>query len=362
MSESSLHCNHTAAGATFVDVFDWSLPGHYGDVTAEYEVVRGGAGIVDLSHRGKICMTGGDRQAFLHRIVTNEIRALNPGDGTYACMLTPQGKIISDMTVYVSEDHLLLDTESGMVPVLMETLDRYALMDDVVMEDATEQWALIGVVGPMAMEILGGLSMSIRELAYLQHVMSDFQGQTVMAVRSHRTAETSYDVYVKADQAEAFWNALLEQGGKRIGLEVMEILRIEAGIPRYGAELDERIIPNEAVRERAVSFQKGCYVGQEPVVMMEHRGRPNRMLTGLKIDGDTLPAKDAVLKKDGQDAGWITSTVHGKAVDGVLALAFVRRKYMNVGDRLTVETSGVTKKAEIVPLPFVLAKEQGHGT
>jgi glycine cleavage system T protein len=356
MPFSPLSADHTAAGAAFTDIAGWAVPAHYGDAGQEHRAVRTGAGLMDLSYRGKLRMTGKDRQGFLHRIVTNDINGLKPGEGAYACLLTPQGKIVADMTVYLRDEEMLLDLEPGMAPALRTNLDRYALIDDVVMEDVTEQVGLIGVHGPRAAPLLDALLGACPELPMGGHAACAYENVSMLLARSHRTGEAGYDLWVPADRAALLWSALIERGkafgARRVGYEALETLRVEAGIPRYGAELDDRIIPNEAVKERAVSFTKGCYIGQEPVVMMEHRGRPNRLLAGLKIRGTILPARGAILRKEDQEAGWIATAVRGRSVEGVIALGFVRRKFMQAGNRLTVETDGRTAEAEIADLPF----------
>lgn len=329
---------------------------HYGDAAAEYQAVRTAAGLCDLSQRGKLRMTGADRQHFLHRVVTNDVERLGDGEGVYACMLTPQGKIISDMTVYVRGEDLLIDVEPGMAGVLRDTLDRYALIDDVEIEDVTARYGLIGVYGRKAEACLKAMGDVPETLPPCGHAEIEWNGLSVTVARSHRTGEKDYDVYVPAENADELWKALLGGEGDAsclpIGLDTLEVLRVEAGIPRCTAELDDRIIPNEAVKDRAVSFTKGCYIGQEPVVMMEHRGRPNRLLSGLVIEGETLPERNALIQKDGRDAGWITTAVHGRAVPGIIALGFVRRRYRESGGPVVVLVNGGPAGAEIVDLPF----------
>lgn len=330
---------------------------HYGDAVAEYRAVRTAAGLSDLSGRGKLRMTGADRQRFLHRVVTNDVAQLGAGEGVYACMLTPQGKIISDMTVHVREEDLLIDVEPGMADVLRDTLDRYALMDDVEIVDVTAQCGLIGVSGRRADDCIRGLAVPLAKLPPGGHAEIELSGVPVTVARTHRTGERDYDIYVPVESADEIWKALLAGEGSAvprvpIGYETLEVLRVEAGIPLCTAELDDRIMPNEAVKDQAVSFTKGCYIGQEPVVMMEHRGRPNRLLSGLVIEGVKLPGPNAPVRKDGKDAGWITTAVHGRAVDGIIALGFVRRRSMTSGGSLEVEVDGDPVRAEIADLPF----------
>ena len=353
---SEFHIDHADYGAVPGDCQGRPVVLHDGDAGAEYQAVRTAAGICDLSHRGKLRMTGADRQHFLHRVVTNDVEGLRRGDGVYACMLTPQGKIISDMTIYAREEDVLIDVEPGMATILRETLERYALIDDVEIEDVTAQYGLIGVYGRRAEACLKGLAGSLDPLPHCGHVEIEWNGLSLTVARSRRTGETDYEVYVHGKNAVDVWKALHGEGGDGccvpIGFETLEVLRVEAGIPRCTAELDERVIPNEAVKDRAVSFTKGCYIGQEPVVMMEHRGRPNRLLTGLVIDGASLPERNAVIQKDGRDAGWITTAVHGRTIEGIIALGFVRRRFKQSGGPVDVTVNGGLVNASIVDLPF----------
>ncbi len=360
--------SHDDLGAVSGDFHGRPAVLHYGDAAAEYQAVRTAAGLCDLSQRGKLRMTGADRQHFLHRVVTNDVEQLTAGEGVYACMLTPQGKIISDMTVHVRVEDLLIDVEPGMAGVLRDTLDRYALIDDVEIEDVTARYGLIGVCGRKAEACLQRVAGPLHPLPPCGHAEIEWNGLPLTVARSRRTGERDYDVYVPAENADELWKALLGGEGDAsclpVGIDTLEVLRVEAGIPRCTAELDDRVIPNEAVKDRAVSFTKGCYIGQEPVVMMEHRGRPNRLLTGLAIEGDTLPERNAVIQKDGKDAGWITTAVHGRSVPGIIALGFVRRRYRasggqsgpggsgGSGGQVDVVVNGGLAAAEIEDLPF----------
>ena len=349
------YISHDDFGAVSGDFHGRAAVLHYGDLAAEYRAVRTATGLCDLSRRGKLRMTGSDRQRFLHRVVTNDVEGLGAGEGVYACMLTPQGKIISDMSIYVREEDLLIDVEDGMAAVLRDTLDRYALMDDVEITDVTSQFGLIGVYGRRADACVRRLAGPLDHLPPCGHVELAWNGLSLTVARSQRTGEKDYDVYVPAGSAAEAWNALLGSDSGDcvpIGHETLEVLRVEAGIPRCTAELDGRIIPNEAVKDRAVSFTKGCYIGQEPVVMMEHRGRPNRLLSGLVIEGDTLPQRDAAVLSNGKDAGWITTAVHGRVVDKIIALGFLRRRFRESGGPLEVEVNGGVAVAEVADLPF----------
>lgn len=182
-------------------------------------------------------------------------------------------------------------------------------------------------------------------------------GAPLLIARTNRTGELGYDLYVPIGHTSALWAALIERGGpfgvRPVGLDALDVLRVEVGIPRYGAEMDDRIIPVEAgITERAVSFTKGCYIGQETVAMITYRGRPNKLLVGLRIEGETVPADREKILKDEQEVGWITSGVRSLSLGGIIALGYVKRNYTEPGSHLTVAAGGQPVAAEVVALPF----------
>tara|TARA_B100000029_G_scaffold516813_1_gene634860 strand:+ start:38141 stop:39220 length:1080 start_codon:yes stop_codon:yes gene_type:complete len=332
---------------------------HYGNIGAEYDAVRTSAGICDQSHRGKLKMTGMDRQTFLHRVVTNNVQNLAVGEGVYACMLTPQGKIISDMAIYVREEDILIDVTRIHVNILKETLERYTVIDDVEINDITNDYGLIGVYGKDAIIKLKDAYGAIEGLSQYGNVEIKSGPSSLTLVHSYRTGEDDYEIYSPIEQIGDIWETLTNLQSPNpctpVGMDAIEILRVEAGIPCSPAELNNLTIPNESVRERAISFSKGCYIGQEPVVMMEHRGQPNRLLSGFVIEGTSLPERNCTIKQDGKDIGWITTAVYGRGIDSIIALGFIRRQFKQIGKRVTVLVDEQSVEAEIVDLPFYIS-------
>ncbi|MBI4552472.1 MAG: aminomethyl transferase family protein, partial [Candidatus Latescibacteria bacterium] len=266
-------------------------------------------------------------------------------------------KMLADMTVYAQDDALLIDTEPGMSQTLSQLLDRYLLIDDVTMADVTDHLSLIAVHGPRSTDLLAALIGPFSPLNVPQHLTRDVHGIPLLITRTNRTGEAGYDLYVPPEHAGTLWSALLDRGrqfgARPVGLDALDVLRVEAGIPQYGVDMNDNIIPVEArITERAVSFTKGCYIGQETVAMITYRGRPNKLLVGLRVEGEAMPARGSKILNEGQEVGWVTSGVRSLSLDGVIALGYVKRNYTESGNHLTVVVGESTVGAEVVELPF----------
>jgi glycine cleavage system T protein len=366
MKHSPLYDIHRTLHATFVEVAGWEIPDHYGDPIAEHNAVRTGVGLIDLSHRGVLRITGPDRVTFLHNLVTNDIRSLSPGTGCYAAILTPKGRIIADMRVYVLQDALLLDTEPELPEKLSTTLDRYLIADDAVLENVTGQIGALGVYGPHSSTFVGAL-FGIELLEKEHHVvLCDFRGATLLIVRNEITGEVGYDLSAPVETLPGLWETLYERGGamniRPVGHHALNTLRIEAGIPRYGVDMGEEVIALEArLEQRAVSFTKGCYIGQEVVARATYRGHVNRLLSGLQVEGETVPSKGDKVFADDREVGHITSAILSPTCNRPVALAYLRREVSDPGSRLSITVEGTAIPAEVVTLPFYKSSGYNFG-
>jgi folate-binding protein YgfZ len=297
-----------------------------------YRALKETCGLVDRSERGKLALTGSEAKAFLHGQVTNDIEGLEPGRGCYAAFLTHKGKMLGDMRVLDLGDELLLDTERVALQGLFNMIRRYKLGMDVELHKRTLEWGLLSLIGPDTDRF--GLE------AEHANRRDELAGQPVVLVRT----DVGVDVFVPAEGVEAVRAAL---GVPEVGEDVAEIVRVERGRPRYGIELDESVIPQEAgLNERAVSFTKGCYVGQETVARLYYRGKPNRHLRGLRLSAPVEPG--AVLRLGEKEVGHV-GTVVVSPTFGPIALAIVRRE-ATPGDTLAVGEGEAA--AEVVALPF----------
>ncbi len=255
----------------------------------EYRTLREGCGLVDGSERGKLALTGPDARTFLSGQVTNDIEALQPGDGCYAAFLTHKGKMLGDMRVLDSGEELLLDTERVALQALFDMIRRFKIGYEVELHKRTLERALLSLVGPASREVArraAGHEASApvdvappdREHA---HTSATIAGREVRVIA---TDAAGIDVLCDAADRVAVSEALIAAGAQPVSEAAAEIVRVERGRPRYGIDLDDTVIPQEAgLNERAVSFTKGCYVGQETVARLHYKGKPNRHLRGLRL-------------------------------------------------------------------------------
>jgi folate-binding protein YgfZ len=308
-------------------------------LSSEYRALTEACGLVDRSQRGKLALTGSERKAFLQGQVTNDVERLRPGHGCYAAFLTHKGKMLGDMRILDVGDELLLDTERGALQELFNMIRRFKLGSDVELHKRTVETALLSLVGPDARRIAGAGALAREH----DNARARIGGRDVLLV----AADAGVDVFCAADDAGAVRAALEAAGAVPASEDAAEIVRVERGRPRYGVDLDEGVIPQEAgLNERAVSFTKGCYVGQETVARLFYRGKPNRYLRGLKLSGPAVRGDALRLgeKEVGRLGSAVVSPVHGP-----IALALVRRE-AEVGESLTVG-EGATN-AEVVDVPF----------
>jgi tRNA-modifying protein YgfZ len=297
-----------------------------------YRALTEAAGFVDRSERGKLALTGSEAKDFLHGQVTNDIESLEPGQGCYAAFLTHKGKMLGDMRVLDLGDELLLDTERVALQELFNMIRRYKLGRDAELHKRTLEWGLLSLIGPQAETF--GLE------AEHDNRRAEIAGRPVVLVRT----DVGVDVFVPAESKAA---VAAELGVPEVDEATAEVVRVERGRPRYGLDLDDGVIPQEAgLNERAVSFTKGCYVGQETVARLHYRGKPNRHLRGLRLSSPAEPGAELRL---GEKVVGRLGTVVVSPARGPIALALVRREAAP-GDTVAVGDGTVT--ADVVDLPF----------
>ncbi|MBA3329196.1 MAG: folate-binding protein YgfZ [Solirubrobacterales bacterium] len=314
--------------------------------TAEYRVLTEGCALVDRSERGKLALTGAEAASFLSGQVTNDVEALAEGTGCYAAFLTHKGKMLGDLRILrvgapgVPGSELLLDTERVALQALFDLIRRFKIGFDVEVHKRTLESGLLSLIGPGAREVAGAADLPETEHAHRADEIGDRPARLVVT-------DTGLDVLCDAADTDAVEAALRAQGAEPASEAAAEIVRVERGRPRYGVDTDDATIPQEAgLNERAVSFTKGCYVGQETVARLFYRGKPNRHLRGLALS-EPAPV-GAALHLGEREVGRLTSSVISPAL-GPIALALVRREAAP-GDTLAVH-GGAT--ATVVELPFI---------
>ena len=309
-------------------------------LAGEYAALTERVGLVDRSERGKLALTGSEAREFLHGQVSNDIEALEPGRGCYAAFLTPKGKMLGDLRVLHLGDELFLDTERVSLQALFNMIRNYKLGRDVELHKRTVERGLLSLVGPGAREAAGAEGLGPDEH---DNAAGQIGGVPVRLVAT----AAGVDLICDAERTEEVRAALVGAGAIEVGEPAAELLRVERGRPRYGLDLDDSVIPQEAaLNERAVSFTKGCYVGQETVARLYYRGKPNRHLRGLRLSGPAATGDE--LRLGERVVGRLGSSVVSPAL-GPIALAIVRREAAP-GDTVAVGDSGVT--ATLVELPF----------
>ncbi|MBI4715431.1 MAG: aminomethyl transferase family protein [Nitrospirae bacterium] len=385
MKKLPLHDKHAALGARFTEFNGWEIPSRYDDPVGEHQAVRQTAGLFDLSHRGKIRIDGRDRVKFLQGLVTQDIPKLKEGEGTYAVITTLKGHMVSDVRVLALSEAFLLEVEPGYEKPVLDHLNRYAVVSNVVIKEVTEDWGLLSIQGPASRTVLEGwLGSSLNLEKEFDHTAWDIPGVTGTAgeagrfriVRAPRFGSqhgpqtelqtepqpemNGYDLWIPADRTIAVWDSLRASGAaaslRPAGMATLETLRIEAGIPRFGADMNEETIPLEAgLAHRAISFEKGCYLGQEPIARIHFRGHVNWHLTGLTLEGEGLPHSGDKLYKDDKEVGWLTSIAFSPALQKPIALGYVHRGHQEPGESLQVESSGKRTTALVAAIPFTPA-------
>lgn len=310
----------------------------------------------DTRFRRLLTVTGEDRVVFLHGMLSNDIKALRAGGGIYAALLTQQGKIVSDVRVYADSDRLLLDVPAARAEAVRSALEKFIVADDVELSEDDSEQPLFSLTGPSSTTVLEHvLGRTMAPRAVLAHQSSAFNGATLRVVAGDDADGAGYIVCGPVTVADDLRQRLQQRGAEPIGRETFEVLRVEAGVPCYGIDMDEDILLMETNLDRAVSFTKGCYLGQEVVERVAARGKVNKKLTGIRIDGDAIPAAGAALHADGKDIGRVTSAVRSPSLKRIIALGYVHRDYLAPGTAMVVATPPGEAKALVSHLPFVIS-------
>ena len=358
MPLSPLQNTHLELEACLTTVDGWQLPLHYGDSKAEYRALRHGFGLIDLSNRGLIRVRGGDSQRFLNAMLSNNTADLRPGQGCYAAFLNPKGHMVTDMVVYAEEESYLLEVEPHIVATFLEAIDFFVISEDVAFVDETGKRAALGVQGPHAADVLVAVTgqEDLRGMApYGNHACRIADCDVWVANRSY-TLEPGYLLVAEPAAAETVWAAIRERGGGfqgcTVGLKALDTLRIESGKPRFGVDMTDATIPLEANLSEAISYTKGCYVGQEVIARIDARGHVNRQLVGLLLGETGLPDAGAKLFSPDREVGWITSAAQSPAMQQTIALAYVRREFLEPGTTLQVRTDAGDIPSTVTALPF----------
>lgn len=341
---------HNRHGAVWTERDGWLLAKHYGSPEKEYHVAREEAGLMDLSHRAMLQFSGPDRLSFLQGMLSNDLLALRMFEGQQTAILTQQGKVVADARVLCAMNSIYLDFWEPLKEKILAHLNRYLVADEVEIQDPNDQWRMLSLQGPSAAEILrtafGGSELPARAD---QHAMIQFTGTPVCVVNADYYGCSGYDIIVQTAQLKILAQRLNDLGAIWVGEQAQNVLRVEAGRPRYGVDFDEDNLLLEVGLDHAVSFSKGCYLGQEVVERIRSRGHVNKKLWGLRLSSRVAAQAGTAIRSDGQEIGKITSSVDSPSLGCAIALGYLHRDFWHPGTSVNVDN----QVAEVTLLPFV---------
>ena len=341
-----------------------SRPQVFEDAATGYSAVReGGAGVIDFSSRGRIEVSGSEAVQFLNGLITNDVKALEENAWMRAAFPNVQGRLIAEARVlHLAHGRYLFDTEAATHRSVLKTLERFTLAGDFHVRDLTSETAHLSIQGVRSPEIveatLGGEASRTKRGRVTNGV---WDGQDLYVVRATHTAEDGFDLFMGASTIASLRDAFIARGATPVGAEALEILRIEAGIPRFNVDMDETNVVLEALLDDAVSFTKGCYVGQEIIARIHWRGHVAKKLCGLSFDGrvEAHPG-DRVRTPEGKEIGRITSVAFSSRLNHSIALGYVKYDYLKPGTEVRVLSNEVELKARVAELPFVRGSWSDH--
>jgi len=344
-------------GAQFGLSHGWEMAQLYSQVSEEHLAVRSSAGLIDLSYCGSIKAWGSEAVQFLNGLVSNDVKALPPGKGMRAAFLTGHGKVRALCRVLNLGESFLVINDPQTHAKVFGYVSPFSFAGDFKVEDASGQFRVLSVQGPRAHLVLKEICFepvpALDEHDWFETLIA---GQNALVVRASHTGEQGFDILVTESALTDVWDFILLKGQYHslvlFGLQALDSLRIEAGIPIYGVDVDETNMLLESGLDDAVSFKKGCYTGQEAVAMATYRGHVSKKLSGLRIDSDIVPRRGNSIRKDGKEIGFVTSPLHSPTIGSVITLAYLKYGYFQVGNRLEIANEDGVLGATVVELPF----------
>ncbi len=353
---STLITSQRELGAGFGVSYGWEMAQYYTGELDEHHGVRENAGLIDLSNRGAARVWGGEAVQFLNGLVSNDVKGLAVGKGMRAALLTGHGKVRALCRVLNHGSEFLILNDAQTHEKVVSYISPFCYAGDFKVEDVSEQHRLLSVQGPkselMMKEICFEPLPSLGEHDWFETLIA---GHRALVVRASHTGEPGYDLLVPDSALKDVWDFTLLKGQFHslipFGLQALNSLRIEAGIPVYGVDVDETNMLLEVGLEDVVSFTKGCYTGQEAVAMATYRGHVSKRLSGLEIRSDAVPARGDIVKKDGKEIGFVTSALRSPSLGAVIALSYLKYGFLEPGIAVDVENARGTLAAMTVELP-----------
>ena len=354
---------HDRSGATFRDDHGWRVPACYGDELSEYSAVRdGGAGLIDLSERGRLQVSGSEASLFLNGLITNDMKTLAEHYWMPAVFPNVQGRLLAAVRVIRLSDELekkrpvfLIDTEPASHEVVLKTIGRFTLAGDFHVADLSEATVQLSLQGANAAAIASAvLGPTVQDLGRDGVLEVSSEQAAVTVIRGTHTGADGFDLISETSRAADLWDSLIKAGAQPVGRDAFEMLRVEAGIAVFGRDMDETNVVTETNLDHAISFTKGCYLGQEIIIRIKHRGHVAKKLTGLLFDEQAPIETGAVITSaEGKEIGRVTSATFSPRLKATIALGYVRYEYLSEDTAVNVQTASGLLPAKVHELPFV---------
>ncbi len=358
--KTPLHSIHVEAGARVVDFHGWDMPIQYSNIVEEHTAVRKAVGLFDLSHMGRVWVSGKDRRAYLDKILTIDISKMAPGRCRYTFLLTEQGTVIDDLLVYedTENDRSFLVINASNREKDLEWMKKQAKGFKVKIDDVTLEMALVAVQGPKSVEaVKAALKIDPSSLKYYTFGYFDVLGAKACPVsRTGYTGEDGFEIFLPNDKAAAAWKAFLKAGAKvglkPVGLGARDTLRTEAGMPLYGNDLDDQTTPVEAGLNFALALDKAADFVGKPVLAAQASGGTKKKLTGFQMAGKRIARHGMEVLAGGAKSGIVTSGTWSPSLEKSIGMAYVAPKDAAPGTKIEIDVRGKREEAVTVPLPF----------
>lgn len=344
--DTPLLSEHRAAHAKLEEYVGSNLPGVFSDFESEWRAGRESVALFDTNWHAITVLTGPDRVRYLNAVVTNNIQALGEGKGTIALLLNPQGHILAELEVYAAKDRLTILSHASVRQRTNATLDKYIIMDDVELEDATDKFGTIAVEGPRAPSVLSqATGIAIESLPEFAWRDAKINWVACRVIRKSYFGSPGAEILAQREHLGSLWRtvhaSVKASGGTAIGMEALNSLRLEAGVPWFPLDFNDSVIPHEAGLEGThISFSKGCYTGQEIVERVRSRGQVNRMRVRLNFSSEKAPIEGTKLRAGGAEVGYVTSAAFSPAAGTAIGMGYVRREHASGGS--VIEFDGGT--------------------
>jgi folate-binding protein YgfZ len=326
-------------------------------LSTEYSAVRnGGTGVIDLSSRGRLLIGGSEAVMFLNGLITNDVKTLGPNEWMAAAFPNVQGRLLAAVRILHRPDGFLVDTESATLETVTQLLSRFTLAGDFRVTDLTSETAMLSIQGKNSAAVIrqacGDAAANVeRQKIFAPQLEND---SNLNIIRATHTAEDGFDLFIDANQSQAVRDSLITAGAQSLSPETMELLRIEAGIPLYRIDMDETNVVTETNLDDAVSFTKGCYIGQEIIARIKYRGHVAKKLAGVILDGEvSLKGGAKILSPDDKEIGRVTSSTFSPQLERTIAIGYVKYDYLEPGTDVKISTSEDQINGKIASLPLI---------